>query len=85
MCDVLAVGVRKWFSFGTAIWGACRRLPLGSINWVPFVIGCFSKWGAYSYVVLSCPCVGYVIVVYVSWWVVATLIFSSAKKSKLIS
>ena len=39
MCAVLAVGVRRGFSFRTALWVAYTRLLLDSINWGLFVIG----------------------------------------------
>ena len=38
MCDVLAVDIRRGFSFSTYIWVAYMRLLLGSITWRLFVI-----------------------------------------------
>ena len=38
MCAILAVGVRRGFSFSTAIWVAYMRLLLESITWGLFVI-----------------------------------------------
>ena len=38
MCDVLAVGIRRGFSFSTYLWVAYMRLLLGSITWRLFVI-----------------------------------------------
>ena len=39
MCAVLAVGVRRGFSFSTFLWVAYMRLLLDSITWGLFVIG----------------------------------------------
>ena len=39
MCAVLSVGVRRGFSFSTALWVAYMRLLLDSITWGLFVIG----------------------------------------------
>ena len=39
MCAVLAVGVRREFSFSTSLWVAYTRLLLDSITWGMFVIG----------------------------------------------
>ena len=39
MCSALAVGVRRVFSFSTALWVAYMRLLLDSITWGLFVSG----------------------------------------------